>query len=272
MDLKELKRNGFILIKDYFDKRYIDSVLRESKNVFLYQIKRLGICEASATIEDPSFNRYMFKLFEMDFEAFANCGKQVQHLISLHRLSLNEKVIESLKSLGMGFPNISTRPVMYFNHPNLAKEEVYYKVFPHQDWRSMQGSLDSIVLWLPLLDIDINLGALEVIPGSHKWGLITDSVEYGFGKVALTEEQQSDFVSVEVKVGDALFFSSFLVHQSGNNVTDEIRWSAHFRYNNLEEPSFINRKYAHPYIYRPQEELITTKFPRLKNIKDLFGE
>ena len=53
---------------------------------------------------------------------------------------------------------------MYFNHPKLAKEEVYYKVFPHQDWRSMQGSLDSVVIWTPLNQIDSDMGPLNIIP------------------------------------------------------------------------------------------------------------
>ena len=69
--------------------------------------------------------------------------------------------------LGLRFPNVSTRPVLFFNSRHLAEKEVYWKVSPHQDWRSMQGSLDSVVVWLPLCDIDVALGALEVVPQSH---------------------------------------------------------------------------------------------------------
>ena len=34
----------------------------------------------------------------------------------------------------------------------------------------MQGSLNAIVVWVPLVDV-AELGALEIIPGSHLWGL-----------------------------------------------------------------------------------------------------
>lgn len=267
----EYRSTGFILLKDYFDPNSIRQIWSEAKLVFSLQMEKLGIFSLKNLEDDQAFSQAMFLLFKKDTEAFVNCGKQVQHLISLHKLSLSEKILLTLKNLNLEFPNISTRPVMYFNHPNLAQEKIYHTVFPHQDWRSMQGSLDSVVVWLPLVDIDKTLGALEVIPKSHKWGLVTDSIEYGFGKVELSQENVDKFHSIEVERGDALFFSSFLVHRSGNIETEKIRWSAHFRYNNLLEAKFIDRKFAHPYIYRPQTELITDNFPSSNEINDIFS-
>jgi ectoine hydroxylase-related dioxygenase (phytanoyl-CoA dioxygenase family) len=80
-----------------------------------------------------------------------------------------------------------------------------------------------------------------------------------------------DFVPVETEQGDALFFSAFLVHRSGTNVTNSIRWSCHFRYNNLDETTFVERGYPHNYIYKPKDELITPDFPRPEQIAQLFG-
>ena len=133
----------------------------------------------------------------------------------------------------------------------------------------MQGSLDAIVVWVPLMDIDRALGALEMIPGSHKLGLLQAEMMDGYGN---SEESgdESGAVPVEVEAGDALFFSAFLVHQSGTNVADAIRWSCHFRYNNLHEPTFVERGFPHPYIYKPQEELITKDFPPRTRVADIF--
>ena len=95
-------------------------------------------------------------------------------------------------------------------------------------------------------------------------------MEDGYGKAEDLPEL-SPAVPIEVEVGDALFFSAFLLHQSGTNVTDSIRWSCHFRYNNLQEPTFIDRGFPHPYIYRPQEDLITKDFPSQAQIFKTFG-
>jgi len=269
LNIKQFKDNGFVMAKAFFPKEEVERVRSDAKNVFLTQLRRHGI----VTTKNPSeeeFEAGLFDYFKLHLQDFINCGKQIQHLISLHRLSLDRRIEHSLREeLGLAFPNISTRPVLYFNSRMLAKEEVYWRVFPHQDWRSMQGSLDSIVVWVPLADIDVKFGALEVVPGSHKMGLLTTAVINSFGKVDRFND--ADFISLEATQGDVLFFSSFLVHRSGTNTTNSIRWSCHFRFNNLEERTFVERGYPHPYLYKPQDDLITPGFPAPEMLDELFA-
>jgi phytanoyl-CoA hydroxylase len=268
IDAKAYKDNGYLLAKNFFRPQDVEPVLQEAKQIFIAQMLRHNIVGNSSPSE-PEFERGMTALFETDLQSFTNCGKQAQHLISLHRLSLDERIIAVLRELGLEFPNISTRPLLYFNSPKLAKKEVYWRLSAHQDWRSMQGSLDAVVVWIPLTDIDRSLGALEVMPGSHKSGLLPSEMGDGFGHIKEPLDL-SAMVPIEVQMGDTLFFSAFLAHQSGTNITDSIRWSCHFRYNNLQEKTFIERGFPHPYIYRPQEELITERFPSKKQIEEIF--
>ena len=270
IDVHEYQTQGFTLCRGFFPVAAIEHIHRQAKEIFALQMLRYGIL----TSREPStaeFEEGMFELFERDLDAFSNCGKHAQHLISLHRLSLNESIVAALRELGLDFPNISTRPVLYFNHPRVAKKEVYWRLGPHQDWRSMQGSLDSCVVWLPLTDITKELGALEVIPGSHLGGLLDAEMADGYGHIE--DEVDTDRMqSIEVQRGDALFFSALLLHRSGTNVTDSIRWSCHFRYNNLHERTMIERGFPHPYVYRPQEELITKGFPTRAQVESVFRQ
>ena len=268
IDVKSYKENGYLLLKGFFQRHEIERIRDEAKQVFIAQMRRLGILRAD-DVSERAFELGMAQLFDLDLQSFTNCGKQAQHLISLHRLSLDERVIGAIVGLGLEFPNVSTRPVLYFNSRRLAKKEVYWRLSMHQDWRSMQGSLDAIVVWVPLVDIDRSLGALEIIPGSHTQGLLQSEMVDGYGHIDETKTM-SRALPVEVEVGDALFFSAFLVHQSGTSVTDSIRWSCHFRYNNLREASFIDRGFPHPYTYKPQEELITKHFPPRTQVADIF--
>jgi hypothetical protein len=237
--------------------------------VFAAQMMRLGLLSAPG-VRGAEFEQAMFALFERDLAAFTNSGKQAQHLISLHRLSLDPRITSALGELGLSFPNISTRPLLYFNHPRLAKKEVYWRLGLHQDWRSMQGSLDSCVVWVALTGIDRELGALEILPGSHRIGLAAAEMVDGYGLIAQSPVDEGALVPVEVEPGDALFFSSFLLHRSGTNVTDAIRWSCHFRYNNLAESTFVSRGFPHPYLYQPQRELITEGFPTREQVEETF--
>jgi len=111
---------------------------------------------------------------------------------------------------------------MFFNAKKLAKKQVYWKTDAHQDWRSMQGSLNSMVVWVALADIDTSLGALEVIPESHKLGLQTTEMVDSFGLIPDDLVKGNQFVPVEVRKGDVLFFSSLLIHQSGDNSTEMV--------------------------------------------------
>lgn len=273
IDVARFREDGFLLCRGFFDADEVARIHAEAKAVFAAQLRRHGLIP-DGEVDDAIFTQGMFRLFEVDLEALSNCGKQAQHLISLHRLSLDERIVAALHELGLESPNISTRPVLYFNHPKLAKEEVYWRLSLHQDWRSMQGSLDSVVLWLPLVDIDRDLGALEVLPGSHRRGLVPADLKDGYGHIsaeAQAEIDPADLISVEVKRGDALFFSTFLLHQSGTNVSDRLRWSCHFRYNNLAEPSFVERGYPHPYVYKPKDVLLTPDFPSRAEVERAVG-
>lgn len=249
-DQNSYKENGFLIVKNLFDKEEVEAIRNDAKYIFQLQLASKGYAwNYLNDVDEKNFKTNLYSFFINHYQVFLNCGKHIQHLISLHRLSLDNRIINILKTLGLKFPNIATRPVLYFNTPHLAIKEVFYKTPSHQDAFSMDPSHDATIVWIPLINVNKNLGALEIVPASHKEGLLTVGTIEGLGLV--DKYSDKDFTPVELNQGDALFFSSFLVHRSGNNITNSIRWSAHFRYNNMEDPYFIKRNYPHPYIYKP---------------------
>ena len=150
-EIEFFNKNGYLILENFFPKQAIEAVLKDAKNVFLRQFiekKYVAQCVLEE-INEAQFNSFLYRLFEDDLECLSNCGKQAQHLISLHTLSLDTKIVELLKKMGLKTPIVSTRPVLYFNHPKLAKQKVFHTVDAHQDWRSMQGALNSVVIWIP---------------------------------------------------------------------------------------------------------------------------
>lgn len=269
IDVADFRETGSVLIPGLFDRAEIERVRSDAKRVFTVQLRRHRLV-GEEEVGEREFELALFQLFESHMDDYINAGKQIQHLVSLHRLGLDPRIMEALGQLGLEFPNVNTRPVLFFNSRRLAREEVYWRVFAHQDWRSMQGSLDAIVVWVPLTDIDVSLGALEVLPGSHRLGLLDASeVVNAFGRADGIDE--SGFVPVEVGQGDALLLSAFLVHRSGTNVTPSIRWSCHFRFNNLAEPTFVERGFPNSFSYQPSETLITPDFPTREQVERVFS-
>jgi phytanoyl-CoA hydroxylase len=269
LDRAAYRRQGFLHLRGFFQRGEIEALRQDAIRVIRIQASHCGLGPLLESSESD-FEQAAFRLFRRDLARFSNCGKQIQHLVSLHRLSLDRRILDAVGELGLGFPNISTRPVLFFNSRRLATREVYWRVFAHQDWRSMQGSLNSVVVWVPLHDVDRQNGALEVVPESHRLGLLAPDLVESFGKVDGFAE--SDFEPVEVEQGDALIFSAFLVHRSGTNTTDSIRWSCHFRYNDLAEATFIARGYPHAYVYQPIDQQLTPGFPSAEQVRRFFED
>ena len=268
--LDQYKKDGYILLKNVLDKPTVEVIYREARELFAIQIKR--VLGQTVDVDDrDAFESAMYAFFEKDFEAFVSTGKTVQHTISLHRLGVSDEIINSIKALGVAQPMIAVRPSMQFNSRFLSKDgNTHWRLGAHQDWRNGQGSLDSVVVWFPMVPANAELGALQVMPGSHINGLMHANTT-GYAGVITDEIDDSQFVQTEYEVGDLLFFSAFLIHRSGNNTTRNIRWSVQLRYNNLAEPTYIERGFPMPYIYKPQEELITPHFPTEAQLKGVYA-
>lgn len=267
---EQFNRDGYLILKGFFDVTAIQQIYTEARQIFAIQIKRvLGL---SVDINDrDAFEEGMFAFFEKDFTSFVNTGKQVQHLISMHRLGTDEKLVDLLTRIGYDFPSIGVRPAMQFNSRYLSKGGSHWKLGAHQDWRTGQGSLDSAVCWFPLVDCNADLGSLQIIPGSHKFGLMKADTNGYLGSIQ-EDLNEEDFVQTTFEVGDLLIFSAFLIHRSGENITRNIRWSIQLRYNNMAEPTFQERGFPMPYIYKPEENLVTPDFPQPGHLEQAFGK
>ena len=237
---QQLKEKGYVILKNFFEKDYIDNLRKGAERIFQIQFDRFGY--------DGEFKDNMIKLFNEHESIFINCGKIIQTgLIELYKLPVEEKLIDTIKNLGIELPNLCTRPVLFFNHPKLAKEEVYYKTPPHQDWSSMLSSMDSLVVWVPLVDVNKENGSIIIYPGSHKQGVLPFKVVGGFANV----EYEGTSIQPDMEIGDIAIFSTMLAHKSGDILNDSIRWSCHFRYTDMLEQDFIDRGFPNPYTYKP---------------------
>ena len=165
---------------------------------------------------------------------------------------------------------ISTRPSIDFMTGDLKIPDGYHKSPAHQDWRSMQGSLDSIVFWLPTTPVSKRSNPLEVVPKSHLLGLL-NTVEHimtpAVSDPRITEER---YVPIEVEPGDVIFFSSFLVHRTGEQDDGLVRIALSARFNNAREKTYVEHGYPTPYKYSYRTDLIFENFPSRVELATIF--
>jgi ectoine hydroxylase-related dioxygenase (phytanoyl-CoA dioxygenase family) len=149
----------------------------------------------------------------------------------------------------------------------------YFGLVPHQDFPSVQGSVDGVVVWLPLVKVDKDNYPLEVIPGSHLRGL-APMISHGDSTSEVDPNwfDASHFTPAEVDVGDVIFMSMFTVHRSSTRGSpNRCRLAVSTRFDNADEASFIERAYPTAYVRSVRREQYLENFPPMDLIEKTFG-
>ena len=105
----------------------------------------------------------------------------------------------------------------------------------HQDAGLLLPEADATPLvgaWFPMLDVDEQNGCLELIPGSHRNGILPHRLpDARAPMVHIAEEDLPGApVTVPVRRGSVLFLHGCMVHRSLPNRSSTVRWSFDFRY------------------------------------------
>lgn len=267
---RRLDRDGYVIARGLLNPDTVGAVLSDCRDVLRLQAERHGVAGASA--DGAAFDASLAGLFRASMPSYLAAAKLTQYLPSLHRLGVDDALLGLLRGLGVRRPVISTRPVVHIVSGDLEVPGGYHRTPPHQDWRSVQGSLDALVAWVPLVASGPDTSPLEVAPGSHRLGLLP-AVPHPFGTTVADGRLGDDaFVPLGAVPGDVVVFSMFLVHRTGVSLRPGVRWAVSFRYNNLDELSFAARDFPNPYIYRPKDELLLEGFPTADDIRRIFGD
>ena len=96
------------------------------------------------------------------------------------------------------------------------------------------AELKVLSVWLPLVDVNADNGCLQLIGGSHKWGLQASEYdeEHKARKPAegFDPTTRGEAKTIDMKVGDVLVFTNLTYHRSLMNVSDHTRWSIDLRF------------------------------------------
>ncbi|WP_127579841.1 phytanoyl-CoA dioxygenase family protein [Paenibacillus koleovorans] len=103
------------------------------------------------------------------------------------------------------------------------QDSYYWPLSPHH----------SVTVWLAFTDVDVANGAMYVIPGSHRAGLIkhiTTEEEFLNLELELGSFREQDKVALEMKAGQLSLHDDAMVHGSPANNSDRWRIGLTIRY------------------------------------------
>jgi hypothetical protein len=268
-ELRAYRAEGYFVARGVLPTRELDRINQDIGELFAIQLEGRGL-PVDGGAGRSAIHANAQRLLGADVGAYLGAARLTQELPSIHRLLLSEPIMEIVAALGLERPVTTAKPSVHLMSDALKIPNGYHKSPPHQDWRSMQGSLDSIVLWMPTVPVSAASYPLEFVPGSHRLGLL-GTVEHIMTPAVHDPRITDDrFVAVPVDPGDVIVFSSFMVHRTGERGDGNLRIALSTRFNNAREPSYVQRSFAVPYKFSYRLDLIVPDFPTVEDVEAVF--
>lgn len=228
-DLATFERDGYVIVRDIWEEGELDDLQEE-----LTALGRLVV--------GPTFSSTATQDYTMSAEQQSLLYDRMKYLPALSRMSGSKSVMRLCRSLGIGHPSLMGCCNMRLDRPHDARHLFEW----HQDSVYLLGSVNAVTLWIPLQDVDLDRGTIEVLPGSHQHGI------YPFRKISdkavaphvpMLQRDLSLDCAVEgapraivARRGDIVVFRQMLLHRSTANLSDQIRWTVQLRITDLSDP------------------------------------
>jgi hypothetical protein len=221
-----LQQDGYLCIKGLLP---CEDVLRVRRK-FLEEAAAAGWLEAGTDVEEAIADPAEACV---DPEApFVAVLRRFYRDEAGHTLKLHPNVI------GL-FERLFGEPVLA--HPLLIPRCIFpqrpeFTTPSHQDFPHIQGTTETMSLWLPLCDCPTAMGGLAIARGSHKEGVRDFTVSNGAGAMEVIDPLEGTWVAGPLQAGDVLIFHSLTVHKGMPNLTNRLRLSLDNRYQRASEP------------------------------------
>ena len=274
----QFETEGYLAVENLFDPEAdLDPIIREYEGVLDSLVRELyGQGRISSTYDKLPFGKRLTRIYADSGEAHTQYfdfslpqkGVTLDTPIwvgpAVFNTLRNEKLLDAVESL-IG-PEIYANPVQHVRlkppeHliPDAGKiGQVYSGKTPwHQDNAVVLPEADetnTLTVWFPLLDATIENGCLEVVPYSHRDGLL-QHCPGGPAGLYIPDQlfRREEAIPVPLKRGGALFMHRRTCHASLSNISANIRWSFDLRYNPIGQPTgrdvfpgFVARSRSNP--------------------------
>lgn len=132
----------------------------------------------------------------------------------------------------------------------------------HQDSGYFSPHCDDdliVTCWIPLVDTYPENGCLQVLPRTHREGVVRHYTGGPGGFLVIEDEDLPDAglapVTVPVPAGGVLFMTNLMPHRSSQHTVDVVRWAVDVRYQSADVPNNVGELPADFRDDRPLHEI-----------------
>jgi ectoine hydroxylase-related dioxygenase (phytanoyl-CoA dioxygenase family) len=221
-----MQLDGYLFIRNLLPREAIATVQRQVGEL----AREAGWLQADAPVEEARANPAGFCV---DPEPrYLETLRRINRIEAYHALKHHPALVGFLEAL-LGGP-ILAHPRVLGRNIFPAREEFTTKA--HQDFPNVQGTEEVYTAWIPMIDIPMEAGPLQVAAGTHVEGVYDFNIAAGAGGIEITDPLDGRWHSGPFQLGDVLFFHSMTVHKGVPNRGDRLRMSMDVRYQLVSEP------------------------------------
>ncbi|WP_420408255.1 phytanoyl-CoA dioxygenase family protein [Hoeflea sp.] len=244
-DRKFFEDEGYLLIRNFHDyENEIEPIQRDIYRIIHLVARAHGLDIAQKPFSRENFDSGYNELLKADRRYAGEVYDLVKQIPSFLRLISNKRSEDLFKALrgtdhaGVGAASYGIR----IDNPNEDKFRSHW----HQEFLFQPQSIDGIVFWTPLVPVLANMGAVVVLPKSHKDSLCvyskgtTYAEKQGAYQIGIHDEEavvsKYEHIAPLTEPTDLLLMDFLTIHGSGENRSERSRWSVQSRFFNYNDP------------------------------------
>ncbi len=215
----EIDSRGYLLIRELLPRDALHPLLSEVTKILHAAgwlladrdpLERVANSNAACGDPDPSFKQTYQEIFNLE---------------SFHALSHHPAMKRVMRMLVGEQLLIHPKPIGRLIFPNCERLVVH----AHQDYRFMDGDPECFTAWIPLHNCPTDLGPLQILEGSHHFGIQSHDQTY-IPEIPEGAARGGDWVGGQINAGDVLIFHGLTVHAASPNVSNQLRISLDCRF------------------------------------------
>lgn len=258
--IESFKENGFLVVDNFFSEEEISDFTEVARDVIRAQMERASRKSPEIFTDlapGEEFDRGLILLTEFDREYLDSIYDTLWKTPEFLRL-VSKRETEVLVNQLMGRkPNAPLYGFINRCRIALPKDARFDW---HQEIFQTVPEAEFLQTWASLIhDASREAGAMQLCVGSHKAPKAKPAWREnanGVAKIFFDDEFADQFeqATMDLKLGQVVFFTGHIVHRSGENTSEKVRYSLVGLYHNVEDVHFDPPKLRFVYRKRTPKE------------------
>lgn len=232
-----IRKKGYIIVSSkeirMIKKKLRTSITRASNHILKLNNKR--------SKRFSNFDKIIEHMYNIDKKQKTNLISKLYDIApdlhEVHGITSSKTFVKIIKKFGIKYPSIGTNITLRLDRPNDKKLSTSL----HQDiWYSMISD-NSLTIWFNLSKVNEIDGPLEICKTFNK--KIYKFTDNKMGTFTAKANSKYKFNQIYLKENEILVFSQYLLHKSGNNLSNKPRASIQIRYNDFYNNKKFNKSY-----------------------------